>query len=238
MAIRRIVAPYKTKIVRAAGSEAVAKSTMALLQVIRWDPNTNTDRVDSYEFDKKQDFMVLDLLIAIKSHYDPTLSFRSSCGEGVCGSCAMNINGANSLACVTFATPHTFIGPLPNFPVTRDLVVDLRQFFHQYEFIRPFIRNENLPRYHIDSIVERYNKTAKAVYGTDTKEVQAVHDNDQKHSASEAAAFHKLLDKVVSVGDVAKTAEILRAMQTAGIEVSEESCRVALKQAASNWKLN
>lgn len=236
MAIRRIVAPYKTKVVRSAGTEAAAKSSAALLQIIRWDPNTNTDRIDSYEFDKKQDFMVLDLLIAIKSHYDPTLSFRSSCGEGVCGSCAMNINGSNSLACVTFAAPHTFIGPLPNFPVIRDLVVDLRQFFRQYEFIRPFIRNVNLPRYHIDSIVDRYNKTARAVYGTDTEEIQSVHDSDKGHAASEAAAFKKVLDKVVAVGDVAKTAQVLSGMQTAGIELTEDECRQALKQAAANWK--
>lgn len=236
MSIRRIVAPYKTKIVRASGTESAAKSNLALLQIIRWDPTTNTDRVDSYEFNKKQDFMVLDLLIAIKSHYDPTLSFRSSCGEGVCGSCAMNINGSNSLACVTFATPHTFIGPLPNFPVIRDLVVDLRQFFRQYEFIRPFVRNVNLPRYHIDSIVERYNKTAKAVYGQDTEEVQSVHDSDKGHAASEAAAFRKLLDKVVAAGDVSKAVEVLGAMQNAGLEVSEDECRLAVKQAASNWK--
>lgn len=77
----------------------------------------------------------------------------------------MNINGINSLACISFAKDLTTVGPLPNFPVIKDFVVDLRYFFQQYAFVRPFVRNANLTRNKIDNIVSRYNTITKVMNG-------------------------------------------------------------------------
>lgn len=89
------------------------------------------------------DMMLLDALIKLKDQ-DETLTFRRSCREGVCGSDGMNINGKNGLACVTslssLKTP-IVIRPLPGFPVIRDLVVDMTQFYKQYEKVKPFVQN-------------------------------------------------------------------------------------------------
>lgn len=90
--------------------------------------------------------MLLDALEAIKSGVDPSLSFRRSCGEGVCGSDGMSINGTNGLACVTplnSLPDKVTVRPLPGFPVVRDLVVDLNNFYKQYERARPFLINDD-----------------------------------------------------------------------------------------------
>ncbi len=94
-----------------------------------------------------EDRMLLDALIRIKEQ-DDTLSFRRSCREGVCGSDAMNINGRNGLACITRVADlrePVIIRPLPAFPVIRDLIVDLRHFFKQYESIKPYVDAEDPP---------------------------------------------------------------------------------------------
>ncbi len=88
--------------------------------------------------------MVLDLLEAIKIQ-DPSLTFRRSCSEGVCGSDGMNINGKNRLACVSSFLDlgdSIVIRPLPGFPVIRDLIVDMKQFFAQYERVKPYLQND------------------------------------------------------------------------------------------------
>jgi succinate dehydrogenase / fumarate reductase iron-sulfur subunit len=93
------------------------------------------------------DRMLLDALIRLKE-VDPTLSFRRSCREGVCGSDAMNINGKNGLACITNirTLPQTVVlKPLPGLPVIRDLVVDMTHFFQQYHSIRPYLVNDEPP---------------------------------------------------------------------------------------------
>jgi succinate dehydrogenase / fumarate reductase iron-sulfur subunit len=91
------------------------------------------------------DKMLLDALMRIKSEVDPTLSFRRSCREGVCGSDAMNINGKNGLACITnlrdLRQP-IVLKPLPGLPVIRDLIVDMTQFFKQYHSVQPFLIND------------------------------------------------------------------------------------------------
>jgi succinate dehydrogenase / fumarate reductase iron-sulfur subunit len=91
--------------------------------------------------------MLLDALLKLKE-VDPSLSFRRSCREGVCGSDAMNINGKNGLACLTNlrSLPDVIVlKPLPGLPVVRDLIVDMTQFFKQYNSIRPFLVNEEAP---------------------------------------------------------------------------------------------
>ena len=87
--------------------------------------------------------MMLDVLLKIKEEQDSTLSFRRSCREGICGSCAMNINGVNTLAClckVDKAAAATTVAPLPHMFVIKDLVVDMANFYAQYKSIKPFLQ--------------------------------------------------------------------------------------------------
>jgi len=100
------------------------------------------------EIPAKSDPMLLALLERLKAEQDPTISFRRSCREGVCGSDGMNINGTNGLACITtiseLKTDKVVIRPLPGFPVVRDLVVDMSQFYKQYERIEPYLQNDSV----------------------------------------------------------------------------------------------
>jgi len=91
------------------------------------------------------DMMLLDALLKLKAQ-DESLSFRRSCGEGVCGSDGMNINGRNGLACITplaALKQPVKIYPMPGLPVIRDLVVDMDQFFHQYRAVKPYLINKD-----------------------------------------------------------------------------------------------
>lgn len=101
------------------------------------------------EIPEKADPMVLTLLERIKAEQDPTLSYRRSCREGVCGSDGMNMNGKNGLACITslsnLGSDKVVIRPLPGFPIIRDLVVDMSQFYQQYERIEPYLQNDAIP---------------------------------------------------------------------------------------------
>ena len=92
--------------------------------------------------------MILDALIKIKSEIDPTLSFRRSCREGICGSCAMNIDGSNTLACtmaIEDVDGDVKVYPLPHQPVVKDLVSDLNNFYKQYESIEPWMQADKEP---------------------------------------------------------------------------------------------
>jgi succinate dehydrogenase / fumarate reductase iron-sulfur subunit len=96
-----------------------------------------------------KDLMVLDVLALLKDQ-DPTLSYRRSCREGVCGSDGMNMNGKNGLACITPVSTvvkrnKLILRPLPGLPVVRDLVVDMTQFYKQYEKIQPYLINDTPP---------------------------------------------------------------------------------------------
>jgi len=116
-------------------------------KVYRWDPETGDNpRVDSYEVDLDTcGPMVLDALIKIKNETDPTLTFRRSCREGVCGSCAMNIDGTNTLACTKYLSEvdgAVKVYPLPHMPVVKDLVPDLKHAYVQYESIEPWLKSD------------------------------------------------------------------------------------------------
>jgi len=114
-------------------------------RVYRWNPDDgNNPRTDTYEVDlEKCGPMVLDALIKIKNEVDPTLTFRRSCREGICGSCAMNIDGGNTLACLkpieTVKGPVN-VSPLPHMPVVKDLVPDLTQAYAQYRSVKPWMQ--------------------------------------------------------------------------------------------------
>lgn len=116
-------------------------------EIYRWSPDTDENpRVDTFEIDSEQcGPMVLDAILKIKNEIDSTLAFRRSCREGVCGSCAMNINGKNTLAC-TKAIDHYSgtikIFPLPHQSVVKDLVSDMTHFFAQYASIKPWIETQ------------------------------------------------------------------------------------------------
>lgn len=117
-------------------------------KVYRWSPDDGGNpRLDTYEVDIGNcGPMVLDALFKIKNEMDSTLAFRRSCREGVCGSCSMNIDGTNTLAC-TKATRDVKgdvkIYPLPHLPVIKDLVPDLATFYAQYASIRPWLQSSD-----------------------------------------------------------------------------------------------
>jgi succinate dehydrogenase / fumarate reductase iron-sulfur subunit len=119
--------------------------TLKEFHVYRWDPERDDPpRLDVYTIDLGDcGPMVLDALIKIKNEIDPTLTFRRSCREGVCGSCAMNIKGVNSLACTTAIRDFKGaigIYPLPHMSVVKDLVPDMSGFFAQHVNIMPYLQ--------------------------------------------------------------------------------------------------
>src|SRR5438094_887336 len=114
-------------------------------RIYRWNPEDGKNpRMDTYYVDCGDcGPMVLDALIWIKNNIDPTLTFRRSCREGVCGSCAMNIDGTNTLACIKDMADiqgAVKIYPLPHQPVVKDLVPDLTNFYAQHAAIQPWLR--------------------------------------------------------------------------------------------------
>jgi succinate dehydrogenase / fumarate reductase iron-sulfur subunit len=129
--------------------------------ISRYDPDRDDGPwLQHYDIDlQDSDRMLLDVLLRIKEQ-DPTLSMRKSCREGVCGSDAMNINGRNGLACITRVRDlkePVVLRPLPGFPIVRDLIVDMTQFFKQYHSIRPYLINDEPPpeRERLQSPAER-----------------------------------------------------------------------------------
>jgi succinate dehydrogenase (ubiquinone) iron-sulfur subunit len=122
------------------------------IQVYRWNPDTPDVKPTTQKYDvdlNKCGPMMLDALIKIKNEIDPTLTFRRSCREGICGSCAMNIDGVNTLACLcripTDTGKESKIYPLPHTYVVKDLVPDLTLFYKQYRSIKPYLQRETPP---------------------------------------------------------------------------------------------
>ena len=121
---------------------------MRRFHVYRWNPESNADpRLDTYELDMDScGPMVLDALIKIKNEVDSTLTFRRSCREGVCGSCSMNIDGTNTLACTKYngsVKGDVRVYPLPHLPVVKDLVPDMTHFYAQYRTIEPWLKTDS-----------------------------------------------------------------------------------------------
>jgi succinate dehydrogenase / fumarate reductase iron-sulfur subunit len=119
-------------------------------RIYRWSPDDGENpRIDEYPIDLKScGPMVLDALIHIKNDVDSTLTFRRSCREGICGSCAMNIDGTNTLACtkpIEEVKGDVKINPLPHMAVVKDLIPDLTQAYAQYASIEPWMKTESAP---------------------------------------------------------------------------------------------
>jgi len=127
-------------------------SRIKTFHIYRWNPDEPTakPRMQSYTLDlNKTGPMMLDALIRIKNEVDPTLTFRRSCREGICGSCAMNIDGVNTLACLcripTDTAKESRIYPLPHTYVVKDLVPDLTLLYKQYKSIKPYLQRDTKP---------------------------------------------------------------------------------------------
>uniref|UniRef100_E5Q3A9 Succinate dehydrogenase [ubiquinone] iron-sulfur subunit, mitochondrial n=1 Tax=Gracilariophila oryzoides TaxID=42480 RepID=E5Q3A9_9FLOR len=139
------------------------KSIQKYLRIYRWNPLLyKKPWFNIYPISLKTcGPMVLDALIQIKDTQDSTLTFRRSCREGICGSCSMNINGTNTLACLkSLNTREMFITiyPLPHMYVIKDLIPDLTHFYAQYKMIKPWLINKkNLPtKEYLQSTNDRY----------------------------------------------------------------------------------
>ena len=116
-------------------------------KIYRYDPEGGENpRTDTYDLDLDRcGSMVLDALIKIKNEVDSTLTFRRSCREGICGSCAMNVDGTNTLACIKpidEVKGEVRIYPLPHMPVVKDLVPDMADFYAQYASIEPWMKTD------------------------------------------------------------------------------------------------
>jgi len=119
-------------------------------KIYRYDPDSGSNpRVDTYDVDLDTcGPMVLDALIKIKSEIDPTLTFRRSCREGICGSCSMNIDGGNTLACIKAISDvkgDVKVYPLPHMEVIKDLVPDMTNFYAQYASVKPWMQSDTPP---------------------------------------------------------------------------------------------
>lgn len=136
----------KGKSVNAADGAARTK----MFKIYRWNPDDgNNPVVDTFEIDLDRcGPMVLDAIIMIKNEVDSSLTFRRSCREGVCGSCAMNIDGTNTLACtksIDDVQGDVNIYPLPHLPVVKDLVGDMSMFYAQYASVTPWLQADSPP---------------------------------------------------------------------------------------------
>ncbi|MQM17517.1 hypothetical protein Taro_050488, partial [Colocasia esculenta] len=136
----------------ATASEAGKKApNMKTFQIYRWSPEDGgKPKLEEFQIDLNEcGPMVLDALIQIKNEVDPSLTFRRSCREGICGSCAMNIDGDNGLACLTKIKKDQagpmMITPLPHMFVMKDLVVDMTNFYAQYKSVEPWLKRKDSP---------------------------------------------------------------------------------------------
>lgn len=126
-------------------------STIRKFKIYRFNPETDKKPyMQEYALDieKNNCIMLLDAILAIKNTLDSSVSIRRSCREGVCGSDGMNINGKNGLACITHLSElkgTITLRPLPGLPVIKDLIVDMKQFYQQYERIEPYLQTEEKP---------------------------------------------------------------------------------------------
>ena len=142
--------PQNSKIIKGkffkdqTGSKNIKK-----VNIYRWSPsNYENPRVDTFEVDLNEcGPKVLDILFKIKNEIDPTLTFRRSCAHGVCGSCAMNVDGVNTLSCIKSHSDikgELNIYPLPHLKVVKDLVGDLSTLYKQYESVEPWLKTSKV----------------------------------------------------------------------------------------------
>lgn len=158
---RQILRPLQVRTLATAAKPPLMKS----FKIYRWNPDTPEEKPKLVDYQVNLNEcgpMVLDALLKIKNEQDSTLTFRRLCREGICGSCAMNIGGRNTLACLCRidrdSSKDLKIYPLPHMFVVRDLVPDLTHFYKQYKLIEPYLQRNELPadgRENLQSIEDR-----------------------------------------------------------------------------------
>ncbi|MCG5501676.1 succinate dehydrogenase iron-sulfur subunit, partial [Ectothiorhodospira lacustris] len=146
----QFVLPINSRIKKGKTFKAEGATNVKRFNIYRWDPDSGDNpRIDTYEVDLDTcGPMVLDAVIKIKDEMDSTLSFRRSCREGICGSCAMNIDGTNTLACtkaIDEIKGDVNIYPLPHMKVVKDLIPEMTHFYAQYASIKPWIQTQTPP---------------------------------------------------------------------------------------------
>ena len=156
---------------------------LKLIEVYRWERDSGKKpRIDKFYIDTNDcGPMMLDALIYIKNELDPSLTFRRSCREGICGSCSMNVDGTNSLACLKPLEKNTKtvkIFPLPHMKVIKDLVPDLNEFFEQYKSIRVRVLSKKMKKYNLNIKDKAVSKSLK--YLSKYNEFALVIIKDQK----------------------------------------------------------
>lgn len=132
-----------------------------VFEIYRYNPTKdNKPYIQKYNIDISNcGPMVLDALIKIKNEVDSTLTFRRSCREGICGSCAMNINGVNTLACLSAINgKKTSLNPLPHMFVVKDLVPDMTNFYQQYKSIEPWLKQKNKRDFNTENLQSREDR--------------------------------------------------------------------------------
>ena len=137
--------PQNSKITNGKTFRKKGQKNLKLIEIYRWERDSGKKpRIDKFYIDPNDcGPMMLDALLYIKNKLDPSLTFRRSCREGICGSCSMNINGTNTLACLKPLENNkekVKIFPLPHMKVIKDLVPDLSEFYKQYKSIKPWLR--------------------------------------------------------------------------------------------------
>merc|ERR1712004_225866 len=147
---KAIVSLIQSRSAATAATAAKPEERFKTFSIYRWDPEKPGDKPHMQNYDVDLNScgpMVLDALIKIKNEIDPTLTFRRSCREGICGSCAMTINGLNGLACLAkiddTSSKATKIHPLPHMYVVKDLVPDMNNFYAQYKSIEPWLKKRD-----------------------------------------------------------------------------------------------
>jgi len=137
------------------------ETRLKTFSIYRWNPDEPETKpfMKDYHVDLNScGPMVLDALIKIKNELDPTLTFRRSCREGICGSCAMNISGTNTLACISTIDSNlnkvTKIYPLPHMYVIKDLVPDMNNFYSQYRSIQPWLQSTNVNKIGTEQLLQ------------------------------------------------------------------------------------
>ncbi|XP_064642548.1 succinate dehydrogenase [ubiquinone] iron-sulfur subunit, mitochondrial-like [Lineus longissimus] len=160
----------------AAAAATQVQPRMKSFKVYRFNPDKPGDKphMDTYQVDLNQcGPMVLDALIKIKTEIDPTLTFRRSCREGICGSCSMNINGTNTLACLAPIDENlgktSKVYPLPHMYVIKDLVPDMANFYAQYRAIEPYLRRKDMKE-------EDYGKVSHLQSPEDRKKLDGLYE--------------------------------------------------------------
>jgi succinate dehydrogenase / fumarate reductase iron-sulfur subunit len=140
--------PKNSKVSQNGKVHTCEASNKKVFKIYRFDPETEENpRLDTFEVNLDEcGPMVLDALIKIKNEVDPSLTFRRSCREGICGSCSMNIDGKNTLACIKpieEISGYVKIYPLPHLEVIKDLIPDLGHFYKQYSSIKPWMQTKS-----------------------------------------------------------------------------------------------